>query len=736
MRLLAPFGVLVLALVLVVRFDAGSGDADLVFVNQNEVFTLDPQRMSYIQDLRLAHVLYEGLVRWDNTDFSVLPAAATNVPDPQPDGRTYRFEIRPTARWSNGDPVTAHDFIYAWKRAIFPDTAADYSNLFFVIDGAESFFHWRVAQTAGFVTDPWAPDATPDTVIAAARRMIAALGVKRLRDGDGNAPGSGDDDRALVREIESLRRAAEAGGPDLEDAIANAQRARAWWNHLDTPASRAKERDWMWEEADRLFTESVGLRARGDRTLEVRLARPTAYFLDLLCFGVFFPVHRPTVEGWPANIDTSAGWHAVAASEAGAPGFEACRWIRLDETTGKLEQKHGWAKPGRHVGNGTHVLDVWRYKRDLLLAANPRYHDPGRVRTKTILAITIEDTNTAVLAFESGRVDWLVDVDAEYQSDMLEQLSRYRERHAVELRDLLASGFSEDDALARLPDPGPGERRDIHVFPTFGTDFYSFNCRPTLNSGRPNPFADPAVRRAFVMSVDKKEIVERITRLDEPVATTLIPPGSIAGYASPAGLPHDAARARAELASAGWSDRDGDGLVENERREPFPVIDLLYTTNVPRYKWMSLNLKSQWERGLGVRIELRGVETKFYKEDLKQGKFMIARGRWYGDYGDPTTFLDLCRSTDGNNDRGYESAVIDDLLDRAADERDRAKRLAILSECERILFDEEVPMLPICQLVQVYMYDPARVHGLSDHPRLTQFLWQMRVDDGTGRNAP
>jgi hypothetical protein len=52
----------------------------------------------------------------------------------------------------------------------------------------------------------------------------------------------------------------------------------------------------------------------------------------------------------------------------------------------------------------------------------------------------------------------------------------------------------------------------------------------------------------------------------------------------------------------------------------------------------------------------------------------------------------------------------------------------MLAECERYLFAEEAPMLVICQLVQVYMYDPARVTGLSTHPRLTQFLWQLGAE--------
>ena len=723
MKPLTPFALIVIALGLFIWMDDAPPEADLVFVNQSEVFTLDPQRMSYIQDLRLAHALYEGLVRWDNRDFSIVPAAAEALPEVSADGRRYTFRIRQEAKWSNGEPVTAHDFIYSWQRAMLPDTAADYSHMFFVIEGAEELFAWRAEQTAGFVADPW-EDAgeeqgrTTRLATGRLRRLLAAEDLPR----EVHMPAEGKRGE-IAAELSALEAAADGGAARLETELGSAEQTREWVSRLGQRESRAAEAMWMWQQTEARFARTVGLKALDDKTLEVRLKLPTAYFPDLLCFGVFHPVHRPTVEGWPmAGPMPAGGWHAVAP-----PGFGDRRWVRLSAASGKLEQKHEWAKPGRHVGNGAYVLADWRYKRHLRLEKNRRYHDAERVRSRSILALTIEDTNTAVLAFESGQVDWLASVNAEYQSDMIAQRRAYERRYAEELKRLKEGGLSAEAALAMLPEPERGERRNIHAFPTFGTDFYSFNCRRRLSDGRVNPFANAGVRRAFAMSVNKRAIVERVTQLNEPVVSTLIPPGSIPGYHSPEGLAFDTNGARGELKLAGWEDRDGDGLIEDGQGSPFPVIDLVYTTNTPRYKWMSLELKAQWERQLGVRIELRGSETKFFKEDLKQGRFMIARGNWYGDYGDPSTFLEICRSTDGNNDRKYASARVDRMLEEAARQRDTEHRMEILEECERYLFEEEVPLAPICQLVQVYMYEPGEVTGLSDHPRLTQFLWQMQV---------
>ncbi len=605
------------ALVAVIHLDDAPPEAELTFVNRVEVFTLDPQRMSWLHDFRTAYAVYEGLVRWNTADFSIVPAAASEW-SVSADGLTWTFPIRPDAKWSNGDPVTAADFIYSWRRAILPDTAADYSAMFFAIAGAEAFFRWRAEALAAF----------------------AARGAADPR-----------------------------GAADL------------------------------WAETERRFTGTVGLRSLDERTLQVTLARPVPYFLDLLAFGVFLPVHRPTVEGF----------------------------CDLDPATGRLRQRHGWTRPPHFVCNGPYVVRQWRYKRGLHLERNPFYHDPDLARASTIACLSIEDVNTAILAFESGRIDWLTEVSAGYEADMLAERSAYERRYAAEIGAAMAAGRTIDEALAALPPPETGERRNIHVFPTFGTDFYSFNCRPQLPDGRPNPFSDARVRRAFVMSIDRSVIVRQVTRLNEPVQGALVPAGSIAGYDPPQGLPHDPARARAELRAAGW-ERGADGRLANGRSEPFPVVDLLYSTNTSRYKNISLALRDMWQRELGAQVELRGKENKFFKEDLKHGNFMVGRGGWYGDYGDPTTYLDMCRTGDGNNDRAYSNPQVDRLLDEASVEPDAARRLLLLRECERIIVEEDVPMLVLCQHVQVYMYEPGELTGLSAHPRLTQYLWQLEVN--------
>jgi oligopeptide transport system substrate-binding protein len=301
---------------------------------------------------------------------------------------------------------------------------------------------------------------------------------------------------------------------------------------------------------------------------------------------------------------------------------------------------------------------------------------------------------------------------------MWQQKQQFYDEHRAEYERLKATGMDPYEIDRHLPsDP----RKNIHATPAFATYWYNFNCSPTLPDGRANPFHDARVRRAFAMALDKETIVRDIKRTGEPVASTIIPPGSIGGYASPEGLPYDPERARAELAAAGWPDPSR-----------FPTVELLFNKD-SGHDLIAQSIARDWEENLGVKRRLAQKELKVYKDDLKKANYMTSRAGWYGDYGDPTTFLEINRTGDGNNDRKYSSARFDGLLDAARRELDPAKRLAILSEAERVLVEEDVPLIPIYHYVTMYLFDADRVSGVTPHPRTNQNLFLIDIlGDGKG----
>ncbi|MDP1834811.1 MAG: peptide ABC transporter substrate-binding protein [Chlamydiales bacterium] len=95
--------------------------------------TMDP---GLVQDVTSAHVMkmvFEGLTR--HSEQGVMLAIAESI-DISEDGRTYTFVLRKSL-WSNGDPLTSHDFEYAWKRQLFPAFPAGLGELLYVIKGAK-----------------------------------------------------------------------------------------------------------------------------------------------------------------------------------------------------------------------------------------------------------------------------------------------------------------------------------------------------------------------------------------------------------------------------------------------------------------------------------------------------------------------------------------------------------------------------------------------------------------------
>ena len=90
----------------------------------DELSSLDPQIVEDVTGSEVARDLFEGLMSQDE-DGNLVPGVATGY-DVSDDKLTYTFHLRPEAKWSNGDPVTAGDFVFGWRRAADPATASPY----------------------------------------------------------------------------------------------------------------------------------------------------------------------------------------------------------------------------------------------------------------------------------------------------------------------------------------------------------------------------------------------------------------------------------------------------------------------------------------------------------------------------------------------------------------------------------------------------------------------------------
>ena len=118
--------------------EAGIKTQTLLVGNAAEPSDLDPDTITVYTDSHIAYSLFEGLTKLDAKTSLAAPDLATSW-DISPDGKDYTFHLRPEARWSDGDPVTAADFVYSYHRLLSPAFAGLYSYMLWPIRNAEAF---------------------------------------------------------------------------------------------------------------------------------------------------------------------------------------------------------------------------------------------------------------------------------------------------------------------------------------------------------------------------------------------------------------------------------------------------------------------------------------------------------------------------------------------------------------------------------------------------------------------
>lgn len=134
--LLALLPIFLIALVLSGCGSATEKDSkDTLAINSGDVIaTMDSSMNTDVIGAQHLTNTMEGLYRYDGKDLK--PAIAKKVVKPTNNGKTYTFDLRHT-EWSNGKPVTANDFVYAWRRTVDPKTASQYAYIYTGIKNAD-----------------------------------------------------------------------------------------------------------------------------------------------------------------------------------------------------------------------------------------------------------------------------------------------------------------------------------------------------------------------------------------------------------------------------------------------------------------------------------------------------------------------------------------------------------------------------------------------------------------------
>jgi len=319
-------------------------------------------------------------------------------------------------------------------------------------------------------------------------------------------------------------------------------------------------------------------------------------------------------------------------------------------------EAHGdrWTFPGNIVSNGAYRLDSWEFRSRMCWEKNPYYWNADAVALERIDMRVFEHPNTALLAYETGAIDLTLVVP---NLAIMPLLKAYR----------------------------AGEREDVLYESQLAVYFYRFNCTV-------EPLTDVRVRRALVLAINRREIIERAARGGQKPAYAYVPPG-MKGYESPEGLPEDIAQARRLLAEAGYPGGRGLGelaILVNKEHEHVPLAEVI---------------QQQWRTHLGIDVRIEKVEWKVFLDRVHRLDYQISRGGWYGDYVDPNSFLTIFVTDGGKNETGWANRRYDGLLAEAAGEIDPEKRYRILKRAEGVLLDE-VPIMPVYFYTTVLLIRP------------------------------
>ncbi len=228
----------------------------LTFNVGTEPETMDVHLSTGVPEATIMLQIYDGLTRLNAESIPEL-ALAESV-DVSEDGLVYTFNLRDGLVYSNGDPLTAEDFVFSWKRALDPELAADYAYMLYYIKGAEAY-----------------------------------------NTGEGSA-------------------------------------------------------------------DDVMVEALDEKTLQVTLEAPTPFFMSLVAFKTYYPLHRATVEA------DSEGWHLSADTIIGNGPFKMVSWAQ-----GQME-----------------------------FVPNENYWDKDAVILDRLVFTMVENESTELTMFETGEIDF------------------------------------------------------------------------------------------------------------------------------------------------------------------------------------------------------------------------------------------------------------------------------------------------------------------------------------------
>lgn len=334
----------------------------LRYVNGYEPESLDPALSSGQPEQRIFMALYEGLVEYHPKSLAAIPAIAETW-EINNDSSEMVFHLRKNARWSNGDPINAGDFVYSLRRNISPAVGSRTASIAYQIKYAQAF-----NQKAEFVRDPQTGQFLLEKDFAVSAEPIEeAWGQRPL-----NSPAAEYSNATYERAPDPDESRPVAADTSFHQSMHSPPR-------LTLPADQKKRAKLLsanpkleaaiaGKDLVTVTAEDVGVEAVDDYTIRISLSQPVTYFTGVLAHQIFRLVPRKAIE------------------------------------------KYGdqWTNPSHILTCGAFKLKSWTPYSEVIVEKDPMYWDAANVHLDEIRFYVSNDHPTTMNLYKVGAADAMV----------------------------------------------------------------------------------------------------------------------------------------------------------------------------------------------------------------------------------------------------------------------------------------------------------------------------------------
>ncbi len=339
----------------------------LRYVSGSEPESLDPQISAGQNEGRIYMALYEGLTEYDPKTCAPVPAIAERW-EVNKDFSEMTFHLRKNARFSNGDAITATDFVYTIRRGLKPELASTNAALAYYIKYAQAY-----NEGAVFVFDPASQTFLLEKDFASGEEQRSAPASPKGTTTTAQTPSLPLSSQALDSMAAEYPPIPENSAPDADTAFHRFMHSPP---RVILPADE-KGRKKTLDANPKLKAavagkqlvpvkgEDVGVEAVDDYTLRISLAQQAPFFISLMPHPFFRVIHRKTVEQFG----------------------------------------HAWTDPQHIVTSGPFQLEAWKPYDRIVVARDPMNWDASKVKLDHIVFYMLVENTTMLNLYKAGELD-------------------------------------------------------------------------------------------------------------------------------------------------------------------------------------------------------------------------------------------------------------------------------------------------------------------------------------------